>query len=204
MWSKQSADEKRKHPKKMFSKNGRKYYKPIRVGAEPGLAIEAVELDPQWDYPDELGTANGLALSDEELIRFANPKSTNEQGQNNSLGGIKLYVFTDEDRLPTSTDVDETNFSFSDYAELLSVDKDGSFKVITPYVETAPAIWSAPSSVNWMKEMVKITKAYPAFYGQGTTTDATTGGMPMWWNTGEVNLGNTYTFSGDVDPDRPQ
>lgn len=181
MWSKQSAEEQRKHPVKTFEKNGKTYYKPIRVGANPGLAIEAVSIGPVWDYPDMAGGGNGLALSDEEVIYFANPYAPADKKK----GAVKLLVGT----------VDGEDI----VTDAQTVVNDG-FTVIEPYVGVAPAIWTAPSSVRWMNERVKITEGYPNFYGGGATDDPTTGGMPLWWS--EVNLSNTYQFSGDVDPDR--
>lgn len=181
MWSKQSAEEQRKHPIKTFEKNGKTYYKPIRVGANPGLAIEAVSIGPVWDYPDMAGGGNGLALSDEEVIYFANPYAPADKKK----GAVKLLVGTvDGEEIVTDAQ---------------TVVNDG-FTVIEPYVGVAPAIWTAPSSVRWMNERVKITEGYPKFYGGGATDDPTTGGMPLWWS--DVVLGNTYQFSGDVDPDR--
>ena len=172
--------EKEKHPVKTFVKNGKTYYKPIRVGANPGLPIEAVNIGPVWDYADMAGGGgNGLALSDEEVIAFANPKAERP------VGGVKLIVGT----------VDRENI----VTDAQTVVKDGSFTVISTTVGTAPAIWSAPSSVAWMKERVKITDGYPGFYEGGEATEQT-GGIPAWWST--VNLAKTYQFSGDVDPDR--
>jgi len=178
MWSMQSGEEKHKHPEKKYVRDGKTYYKPIRAGADPGLAIEAVQL-VTWHYGDMAHAGQGLALNDDELVRFANPKATNP------VGAVKLIVGTvDGETIVTG---DQT------------VEKDGSFTVIEPYQGVAPAIWSAPTSVAWVKEMVKITKAYPGFYGGGDVPEGT-GGIPMWWS--DVNLSNTYQFSGDNDPDR--
>lgn len=62
---------------------------------------------------------------------------------------------------------------------------------------TIPAMWSAPVSVSWMKEMQKITKAYPDFYGGGTVP---TEGIkqPQWWvNINSSNSDCLYDFVSD-------
>ena len=179
--------EKEKHPVKTFVKNGKTYYKPIRVGANPGLPIEAVQLEPVWNYedmnPDETFEGEGLALTDAELVRFANPRAENP------VGAVRLRVgqIAGEDVV---TENGQT------------VKEEGSFQVVESSQGVAPAIWSAPSSVAWTKEMVKITKAYPGFYNGNGTASEETGGLPTWWTIEPVNLGNTYQFSGDYDPDR--
>jgi len=179
MWEKQTQEEKDKHPEVKIK--GTEYYKPIRVGANPGLKIEAVAIGPVWDYANMVGGGNALALTDDEVIAFANPKATKP------VGGIKLIVGTVTGKETIVTD-DQT------------VVKNGSFTVIDPTVGTAPAIWAAPSSVAWMKERVKITDGYKNFYEGGGSADQY-GGISMWWS--DVALGNTYQFPGDdVDPDR--
>lgn len=180
MWSMQTDEEKRKHPVKTYERNGKTYYKPIRAGAEPGLAIEAVQL-VTWHYGDMAHAGQGLALTDDELVRFANPKAAIP------VGGVKLIVGKVVGDEVVVTENGQT------------AAEDASFHVIEQYQGVAPAIWSGPSSIRWAKEMVKITKAYLGFCGSGTSTEQT-GGIPMWWT--EVNLGNTYQFSGDEDPDR--
>ncbi len=190
MWEGQTDEEKRKHPyyhhEIEIEGNKGDYYIPIRVGANPGLPIEAVQLGPVWNYEDmddeHTFDGEGLALTDEEVIAFANPMAANP------VGGVKLIVYRD---------IDSRRIVEEDGQQ---VDNSGFQVIEVPGIGQAPAIWSAPASVAWMIEMQKITNAYPDFYGRGKTDDPSTGGMPIWW--GNVNPADTYTFSGDVDPYR--
>ena len=59
-----------------------------------------------------------------------------------------------------------------------------------------PAIWTAPVSVGWMKEMKKITLGYPYFYGGGDSPSNVYG--TTWWEKGN-QVGFLYDFDGDKE-----
>lgn len=193
MWSKQPKDEKDKHPIITCNIGGKTYYKPIRVGADPGLSLEAVQLlDYTWDFTDMTGQGNGKALTDEEIIAFANPLATKK------VGDIKLIVGPRPGDIVQETKSDKVQVEENkDY----QVVDNSEFQVIDfPEPGKAPAIWAAPVSVQWMRELKKISLSYPKFYG-GTGSLDPAYGTTMWWDVVQ-NQDLLYQFSGDYDPDR--
>ncbi|MBO4754522.1 MAG: hypothetical protein J5543_07990 [Bacteroidales bacterium] len=167
------------------------FYKPIDVGANPGLWLDPVQI-LKWTWSADANKST--RLEEGEVERFANPFVENP------LGDIQLLVGS------------EYGQSYEDAVERLPLDNDPSIEKLDlenyqnrpRLVELSekggiPAIWSAPVSVHWMAELKKITRAYPGFYGDGTIDSQSN--MPMWWEVDPINRDYLYEFGSDVDPD---
>ncbi len=158
-----------KHDLTLFYKrtvNGveKTYYKPIDVGANPGLWFDAVQI-MLWEISVDEGVPT-TRLMEGELERFANPFVTNP------IGDIKLLVGTEYgqslseaiERLPLDNDptIQKLDFeNYEDYSHLVELSEAGGI----------PAIWTGTTNVRWMKELTKITLGYKNFYGKGEKVD---------------------------------
>ena len=163
--------------------DGKTYYKPIDVAANPGLWFDPVQIIT-WT---SLGTsANNTRLEEGEVENFANPLPGSAK-----IGNVELIV------LP---EYSSTGYDLSNVDALASLSDDTNRPFIIPMsgIGSIPAIWSGPVSINWMKEMKKITLGYGDFYGGNLQED----GKPLWW-LNNTNSEFWYLYSGDVDPDAP-
>lgn len=159
--------------------DGKTLYKPIDVAANPGLWFDPVQIIT-WT---SLGTStNNTRLEEGEVERFANPLATNK------VGNVELIV------LP---EYSSSGYDLSNVDALATLSEDTKRPLIIPMSEigSIPAIWSGPVSINWMKELQKITLGYGDFYGGNIQN-----GEPLWWQN-NTNSNYWYLFSGDVDPD---
>ena len=163
-----------------YTLNGKTYYRPIDVGIKP----QGYWLDPVL-IADWVGKP--ARLTDTEVERFANPLS------DNMVGDIELIVLPQSQYSSTGYDVDELlNLpAFSGPGD----DPDAPKIIPMSQVGKVPAIWSAPVSVQWMKELTKITLGYKNFYGAG---DADNVYGYQWWEN-NVDLSKTYDYTGDGD-----
>ena len=162
--------------------DGKTCYKPIDVAANPGLWFDPVQIIT-WT---SLGTsANNTRLEEGEVENFANPLAGSAK-----KGNVELIV------LP---EYSSTGYDLSNVDALASLSDDTNRPFIIPMsgIGSIPAIWSGPVSINWMKEMKKITLGYGDFYG-GNLQD----GKPLWW-LNNTNSDYWYLYKGDVDPDAP-
>ena len=167
------------------------FYKPIDVGANPGVWLDAVRIE-QWQWSSNAN--QNKRLEDGEVELFANPLV------DNPVGDVELIVLPEY----------QTSYNLDAIAQLDALDPLGSdegdakrpkiVRMGTP--GDIPAIWSAPVSVMWMKELQKITLGYPGFYGGGNTQEVTN--LPMWWEVGPLDRSYMYDFTGDYDPDDPE
>ena len=125
------------------------------------------------------------------------------------LDPIKFKVWTesegtrlDPNYIPDGTDVPVDELELWNDIKLFVADEFGGnysqqtdikdFTVV-PYVEGSkrPAIIAVPNSVSYLKERVRIDKAYPTFYmGNGEGEDN------QWYNYNKV-VGDLYVFQGD-------
>ena len=135
--------------------NGEKktFYKPINVGSDPGLT-----LDPQ---PIVFWTETaGTRLSDDDVEKFASDPSFR--------GNVKLIVLSEY----SSNGYDLSNVETLEYL----LDEPGTPTIIKMANDgEIPSMWTGSVTVNWMKELTKITKGYPDFYG-GENKDG-----KQWW-----------------------
>jgi hypothetical protein len=91
----------------------------------------------------------------------------------------------------------------SNYTALTNLESDANDKI--PYkIITAtppggiPAIWTGPVSINWMKELQKITLGYQYFYGGSGEVDEA--GKPIPWYENGLNSSYWYQYDGDSKP----
>lgn len=163
-----------------YTLNGKTYYRPIDVGVKP----QGYWLDPVL-IADWIGKP--ARLTDDEVTRFANPLA------DNMVGDVELIVLPQSQYSSTGYDVDELlNLpAFSGPGD----DPDAPKIIPMSQVGKVPAIWSAPVSVQWMKELTKITLGYKNFYGAG---DADNVYGYQWWEN-NVDLSKTYDYTGDGD-----
>ncbi len=175
--------------------NGKKvmktFYKPIDAASYETTGIEGLWFDAvQVVTWTSLGTStNNTRLEEGEVERFANPLVTNK------VGDVELVVLPEW----------QENYNLGEIASLSEFDftgddsNDARQKIIKMTdIGGIPAIWSGPVSINWVKEMQKITLGYPRFYGGGTTPEGST--QPEWWADDETKPNNSsywYTFGGD-------
>jgi len=179
-----------------YQKDGNTYYKPIDVAAfannkdYPGIWFDAVQI-ATWTRLGNAGD-NFTRLDDDnnEVERFGTDP--------NFKGKAELIVLP---KYQTSYNLDE----ISKYDALTTLSSDANDKV--PYkIVTAtspgniPSMWIAPVSVNWMKEMQKITLGYRYFYGGSGETD-TEGNLIPWYEKNGLNSDYWYQFQGDEEPD---
>ncbi|MBR5067967.1 MAG: hypothetical protein IKX25_01060 [Bacteroidales bacterium] len=151
------------------------FYRPIDVGVEHGLWLDPVQV-VRWTTSMQAGQPD-TRLREGEVERFANPFV------NNPVGGLKLVVGS------------EYGQTLADAIERATVDMDSKETIIEiDGFGSIPAIWSGPVSVRWMKELEKITKGYPDFYGGGTPAES--GSQPQWW-VSNINTSYMYDFWGD-------
>ena len=174
-----------KNARLTYTLNGKTYYRPIDVGVKP-----------QGHWLDPVLIANWLndtnkELTDDEVTRFANPLATNK------VGDVQLVVLPeypedgeyDEDLLETIRTASAHTDAGSD-----ANDPREKIKVVNvPGIGGIPAIWSAPVSVQWMKELKKITLGYKDFYGVG---DADNVYGKQWW---ENNKDISYMYDFDME-----
>jgi hypothetical protein len=163
----------------------KKFYIPIDVAAYYSVkdSTRSLWLDPvqiiNWEPSNMTGSGAGTALEEGEVERFANPMAANP------IGGVELLVGS------------EVGQTAGEVLALLESDEDDKrthiITIGTP--GSIPAIWSAPVSVSWMRELKKITLGYPGFYGGGDTPEG--GTMPEWWTVNPVNQSYIYDFMGD-------
>lgn len=179
--------------------NGKKvmktFYKPIDAASYETTGIEGLWFDAvQVVTWTSLGTStNNTRLEEGEVERFANPFVTNK------VGDVELVVLPEW----------QENYNLGEIASLSEFDftgddsNDARPKIIKMTdIGGIPAIWSGPVSINWVKEMQKITLGYPRFYGGGTTPEGST--QPEWWADDETKPNNSsywYTFGGDKPED---
>lgn len=161
-----------------YTKDGKTYYRPIDVGADP----QSLWLDPVL-IVDWLNTTS--KLTDDEVKNFANPLATNK------VGDIELVVLPQSQYSSTGYDPDEI-------ASLQAFTSPGDDTEAPKIIQMAqvgkvPAIWSSPVSVMWMKELKKITLGYKNFYGAGTSNDVY--GYQWWEN--NVDRSYMYDYTGD-------
>lgn len=161
-----------------YTLHGKTYYRPIDVGIKP----QGLWLDPVL-IADWIGTA--ARLTDEEVERFANPLADDK------VGDVELIVLPQSQYSSTGYDV-ETLLNlpaFSgpgddpDEPKIIQMTKPGK----------VPAIWSGPVSVQWMKELQKITWGYKDFYGAGDADNVY--GHQWWENNKDVSY--MYDYDGD-------
>lgn len=164
-------------------KEKKEFYKPIDVGANPGLWLDPVQI-LRWTW--SANANQSTRLEEGEVDRFANPMAENP------IGSVELLVGSEYGQ--TSGEA---------LALLDSDDEDKRTHIHTiGQIGGIPAIWSAPVSVHWMAEMQKITLAYPGFYGEGTVDGKTK--MPMWWEVEPIDRSYLYEYGSDYDPDDPE
>lgn len=161
-----------------------KYYKPIDVGANPGLWLDP-ETIIRWTIDD--GTRLDISEDGEdEVAYFANPKAGNKK-----TGDVELIVgsYYGQPREEAET-----------LAKLGSDENDTRPKISRfPEDGDIPAMFSTTTNVRWMKELKKITYGYKNFFGGGEVVD----GVPQWWKSGFDDR-YWYQFGGDTDPDDPK
>lgn len=157
------------------------FYKPIDVASYESTGLEGLWFDPVniavWT---SLGTQTvNTRLEEGEVERFANPLAEEKVGDLRLVVGSK-YGQTYDEAVELATLGSDAN------------DKQRPAIITIPKIGSIPAIWSAPTSVRWMKEMKKITLGYEDFYGGGTAVD----GMPQWWEE-HRHPDLWYVFDGD-------
>jgi hypothetical protein len=175
--------------------NGKKvmktFYKPIDAASYETTGLEGLWFDAvQIVTWTSLGTStNNTRLEEGEVERFANPLVTNK------VGDVELVVLPEW----------KENYNLGEIAALSDLDftgddsKDAHPKIVKiTDIGGIPAIWSGPVSINWVKEMQKITYGYPRFYGGGTTPEGSD--QPEWWGDDPSKPNNSnfwYKFVGD-------
>ena len=177
-----------------FTRDGKEYYKPIDVAADPGMWLEPVRIVTWTRLPNQT-VAQGTRLTDKEVENFANPLAGEDK-----VGDIRLIIGSEHGQTKQEA------------LALAQPDADGLWKNGKEYVSAnrpkiveisnlggIPAMWSGPVSVNWSKEMKKITLGYPLFYN-GTATVGTE--TKRWWEYGTNNT-YWYVYYDDEDPDAP-
>ena len=157
----------------------KKFYKPIDVAASPGLWLDP---EPIIVWSHEEGTRlERTADGTDEVMLFANPLAGSTK-----IGDIELIVGKEYGQS-------------REEAEFRTVLDDEPTIIRIPSVGSIPAIWTAPTTVRWMKEFQKITLGYKDFYGGGELDH----GFPQWWRGSGLNDSYWYQFEGDEDPDAP-
>ncbi len=160
-----------------YTRDGKTYYRPIDAGISPqGLWLDPVEI-VTWTISMVEGQPN-TRLEEGEVELFANPLVDAAARK----GDVELIVLPQSQYSSTGYDVNEIAAlsAFAgpgddpDAPKIIKMTKPGEI----------PAMWSAPVSVVWMKELQKITKGYPDFYGGGTIPTGEI--QPQWW----VNVNN--------------
>ncbi len=168
-----------------YTLNGKTYYRPIDVGIKPqGMWLDPVLIVDWLNHPT-------LELSDEDVKDFANPVPNH-----NKVGDVELIVLPQSqyssngyrDRVEELTNLTAFSSPGNDPDEPKIIKLAG--------VGTVPAIWSAPVSVSWMKELKKITLGYKDFFGNGDS-DAVYG--RQWWEKNK-DISYMYDFTGDGAP----
>ena len=199
-----SLQVKPKKPSKSFPDNtvkpltyvsesdGKTYYKPIDVASDPGMWLEPVRIVTWTRLPNQT-EAQGTRLTDKQVENFANALAGEDK-----VGDIKLiigseYGQTKQQALalaqPNEDGLWENGKELGKSPKIVQISDLGGI----------PAMWSGPVSVNWSKELKKITYGYPLFYNGTATVDGET---KRWW---EYGTNNTfwYLYYDDVDPDAP-
>ena len=165
-----------------YTLNGKTYYRPIDVGSKPqGHWLDPVLIVDWLNHPT-------LELSDDDVKDFANPVPNH-----NKVGDVELIVLPQSqyssngyrDRVEELTNLTAFSSPGNDPDEPKIIKLAG--------VGTVPAIWSAPVSVSWMKELKKITLGYKDFFGNGDS-DAVYG--RQWW---EKNKDISYMYDYDME-----
>jgi len=167
-----------------YEVDGKTYYRPIDVGIDPqGLWLDPVKI-VTWT---SLGTsANNTRLEEGEVERFANPFV------DDPVGDIELVVLPQSQYSSTGYDV-STIAGLSEF-DIVGDDSKDSRPRIIKLSKGIPAVWSGPVSIQWMKELQKITLGYPDFYGNGTPSEFD--GQPQWWES-VADDAPLYNFRGD-------
>lgn len=144
--------------------DGKTYYCPINVGAEHG-----VKLDPKkyitWTQSD------GTRLND-AIPATNTPSEVETFGQK---GELVLYVAPEYNGTRVELESIDASFQKAEY-------HDGS----------CPTIIACPVSVNWMKELVSINKAFPTFYKDYNAGESQTEAH-KWYNY-NVDESKLYDF----------
>ena len=170
------------------------YYKPIDVAGWqtyhdfPGIWLDPVQI-VQWTRTGDAVGNNFTRLDEDnnELERFANPFVTNP------VGGLELIVGSEFNQTLAQALAQAEQPNNGIWAN--GVEKRAT---IVPLADMGgiPAIWSGPVSVNWMRELQKITLGYPGFYGANIPEG---GNEPQWWLTSHEDY--LYFFKNDEKND---
>ena len=116
-------------------------------------------------------------LSDDDVEKFASDPSFR--------GNVKLIVLSEY----SSNGYDLSNIETLEYL----LDEPGTPTIIKMANDgEIPSMWTGSVTVNWMKELTKITKGYPYFYG-GENKD----GKQWWTNQNPSWVYSTETLGGN-------
>ena len=167
------------------------FYKPIDVAAYSiyGDEEQSIWLDPvqiiRWE---NLGTASQHTRLDAgEVEKFGSDPSFPGKAELIVLSRHQSnYDLSQISQLSAFDPSDDDSNYFPDY-RIVTMSPPGGI----------PAMWSGLVSVNWMKEMQKITLGYNNFYG-GKTEGST---HYEWWES-DKSPGYFYDYDGD-EPKKP-
>ena len=191
--------------KRVVDGDEKTFYKSIDVSGYEinGIAERSVWLDPvqivNWTRLGDQTTFTRLDEDDQEVDKFSVDKSF--------PGKVELIVLDEYAQSYDKTAL----LSVQNYPDFGPLDPNdgsnpinttGGYKLISLSPTGAiPAMFIAPVSAKWMKEMQKITLGYPNFYGK-TVQDTDLEGHAItkyWYETG-LNAEKLYNFRND-EPD---
>ena len=210
MLQKQFADNnkvKKVTYKRMKDGEEKTFYKSIDVAAYEitGFEEHSVWLDPvQIATWENLGTSTThTRLNKQEVDNFSVVVDGTYKGK------VELIVL---DEYATSYNKNAMLNYPSNYPDFGPLDPDtgqpnpiitdGGYKLISlSPAGDIPAMFIAPVSTKWVKELQKITLGYNNFYGKiVNSTNADGEPVQLYWYETAVNSDNLYTFLGD-EPD---
>jgi hypothetical protein len=209
MLEKQFADNnkvKKVTYKRVVDGEEKTFYKSIDVSAYEinGFAERSVWLDPvqivNWTRLGNQTDFTRLDEDEQEVDKFSVDSSF--------PGKVELIVLDewassyDKNAMLNATNYPDYGPLDPDTGKPNPINTDGGYQLIslTPNGDV-PAMFIAPVSTKWTKELQKITLGYNNFYGKIVdSTNADGQPIQLYWYETAVNPDNLYSFLGD-EPD---
>ena len=173
--------------------DGEIFYKPINVALWEITGREVIWFDAvqiaRWTRLGNEGEYY-TRLAEGEVEKFGNRMY---DPTDPFKGTVELIVLPE---YQSSYNLEEiSTYTGLKYTETDANDKI-PYKIITATPPGGiPAIWTGPVSINWMKELQKITLGYQYFYGGSGDVDEE--GKPIPWYENGLNSSYWYQYDGD-------
>jgi hypothetical protein len=181
------------------------FYKSIDVGAYEITkhSDRSVWLDPvQIALWEQVQGKPRTRLNKQEVDNFSVTVNNTYKGKVELIVLDEWAETYDKDAMLNATNYPDYGPLDPDTGKPNPINTDGGYQLISMSPDgDVPAMFIAPVSTKWTKELQKITLGYNNFYGKIVdSTNADGQPIQLYWYETAVNLDNLYSFFGD-EPD---